>query len=275
MVEGFGYVFGQVALLLAAATTLGIALGRYLWPRRRTAPSDPPHPVPDARARTGHDRTPHSNRAVTAGPLAGFGLAAPARDVVPTGDFVSAGGLGSTAGASAPATGPLAPPPDPVDPHTTGLLADARARTAYTEARLTQAEARVAELETRLADSQDDLRQLRRQLGQADAEVVRLRLEARDLVDRNEAEMGRLESGAIAALESTIASHREQVVHVEDQLRAAQAAAEEQHQELAVERRRSAQLQAALAERDQHIADLMSERQQEERLASPDGGAGR
>ena len=90
--------------------------------------------------------------------------------------------------------------------------------------------------------------------------MVRLRLQARELVDQKEAEMGRLESGAIAALESTISAHQEQVTELEAKLAAAERTAEEREREVAAEHRRAQQLQAALAERDQHLATLTAGR---------------
>jgi chromosome segregation ATPase len=159
--------------------------------------------------------------------------------------------------------------PVPGRPNAT-VAADSPARAADAEAG-----ALVAELEARLNESQSLLTETRRQLGQADAEVARMRLQVRDLEDRKEAEMGRLESGAIAALESAIASHREQVAKLEEKLRAAEHSAAEHIQELDVERRRSARLQTALAERHEHIAALVSERERQERSGAPDRSVGR
>jgi uncharacterized protein (DUF3084 family) len=234
MLDGFGFVFGQVAVLLLAGVTLGLLVGRYLLPR--------------------------SARGGTAGPP-------------------SAG------------TRPEAIATDPSDALEPPSHGDVEARLTYVQARFSQSETRRAELETRLVEAQAQLSrattgmaglqgqtvqatselehaqaelahtratlgETRRQLSEADAEVVRLRLQARDLVDSKETEMGRLESGAIAALESTIETHQEQVAQLEERLRAAERAAEQRDRELAHERRRGEQLQAALAERDQHLAKL-------------------
>lgn len=136
---------------------------------------------------------------------------------------------------------------------------------SYVEARLVHAQARMTELEARINESESMLRATRRQLGQADVELVRMRMQVQELEDRKEAEMGRLESGAITALESTMATHREQVAMLEERLRAAETAADEHARELAVERQRSTQLSSALAERGQHIATLTGER-----VTSPD-----
>lgn len=123
-------------------------------------------------------------------------------------------------------------------------------------ARLAVAEQRLTETESQLAASQVALAGTRSKLSEAHAEVLRMSSRARALADQKEVEIGRLESGAIAALESTIATHREQVAGLEAKLKDAQAEAREQSQLLDVERRRTAQLQLALAERDAHLADL-------------------
>jgi hypothetical protein len=143
---------------------------------------------------------------------------------------------------------PVAPPPAPAE-------AEASARLAVTEQRLAESEARLAETGTKLADT-------RRKLSEAHAEVLRMSARAQAMADQKEAEMGRLESGAIAALESTIATHREQVTALELQLHAAEETVKLQQQQLDAESRRAAQLQAALAERDAHVATLMSGRRE-------------
>ena len=43
MLDGFGYVLAQSAVLLLAAVALGVVVGRFLWPRR-TTPSSPAAP---------------------------------------------------------------------------------------------------------------------------------------------------------------------------------------------------------------------------------------
>ncbi len=124
-----------------------------------------------------------------------------------------------------------------------------------------------------LAQAEAVLGETRRRLAQADAEVMRLRAQAQALADQKEAEMGRLESGAIAALESTISAHGERVAALEVQLRAAEEAARSQDQQLDAERRRSSQLQAALAERDEHLATLtagIDERERSGRASRPE-----
>lgn len=106
------------------------------------------------------------------------------------------------------------------------------------------------------SESDAMLREARSQLARVAAELAAARQQIRELADQREAELGRLESGAITALESTIATHREHVAQLEEKLHAAEAAGQENVRQLAVERGRSARLQSVLAERDQHIAAL-------------------
>jgi septal ring factor EnvC (AmiA/AmiB activator) len=248
MPDGFSYVFGQIAVLLVLALLVGVLIGRLLRPRR---------------------------------------TASPAADQVAA-EAASSGLM--TAFAGAPTTPEAPGVADPLQPP-----GDAQAASAYAQARIAQAEGRRAELESRLTEAQAQLArtttglaglqgqatqartelqqtrirlgdaeatlaETRRQLTEADAEVVRLRLQARELVDQKELEMGRLESGAIAALESTISAHQEQVTELEAKLAEATRTAQEHEREVAAEHRRAEQLQAALAERDQHLATLAAAR---------------
>ncbi len=231
MPGGFTDVVGP-ALLFLLAVALGVIFGRYLWPRRRDASSV-------SRAQTFSGRAVSGSRPGPAFPQPGT----PAASRVPADDhdFVLdplSIGAGIDLGGNTPA---------------------GQAATANTEALPEQAQAQVIELEKRLKESQWALTETWRQLSQTGAELVRLRVHVRELENRAETEMGRLESGAIAALDSTIAKHREQVVALEEKLRAAENTIAEQARELAVERGRRAQLQSALAERDQQVATLMRE----------------
>jgi chromosome segregation ATPase len=110
---------------------------------------------------------------------------------------------------------------------------------------LTGAEPALAHLEQRLATSE--------------AEVENLRVAVTTIEDRKEAEMGRLESGAIEALDSLIATHQRRQSALETQLQTAKATARYQERELEAERRRSLRLQAALTERDERIAALTAD----------------
>jgi hypothetical protein len=155
MFDGFFYLLAQTALLLIAATVLGVLIGRFLWPRRQVA---------------------------------------------------------FQAAAQQPLTG---------------------------------AEPALAHLEHRLATSE--------------AEVQNLRTAVTTIEDRKEAEMGRLESGAIEALDSLIATHQRRQLALEAQIQAAKSSARFQERELEAERRRSLRLQAALTERDERIAALTAD----------------
>lgn len=118
-------------------------------------------------------------------------------------------------------------------------LVSAQSRAAYAEARVDRARAWVEELQGELSRSQKTMEVMWRQLRQAEAELVWMRRQVQDLEYSKEAEMGRLESGAIAALDATIASHREQVAKLEERLRAAESAAQDHGWELTVERNRA------------------------------------
>lgn len=115
------------------------------------------------------------------------------------------------------------------------------------------------ELKLFLDQAQSQIIQLRDQLTTSEAESLRLRTKIRVLADEKETEMGRLESGAIVALESAISKNEELVTELETKLAAAEQAAREAEELLDAERRRSTQLQKALAERDQLLATLTAD----------------
>lgn len=185
MLDGFGYLLGQIAVLLVGAMAVGVLAGRYGWPRAT------PTPTPS---------TPDRN--------------------LPAGSPARPEGRGHPQAAAAQPL--LAPAVLPA----------------------TEAEKRLAETLRRVAE--------------ADAEVLRMRAEAQALANRHEAEMGRLESGALSVLESTIAAHTEHVATLEGQLQEAEERTRQQEQQLDAERRRTGQLQLALTERDAHATDLMA-----------------
>lgn len=251
MLAGFGYLFSQIALLLVLAILVGVVIGHFAWPRH-TAPV-PAHPAGEfsaarpGSAGTGEPASGEDSGATPAGGRAGSSAR--------SGPPVASGLIIPSGLAVSSALVPTSPPRGSND----------------STARLSAVELRAAEAEARLADAETRLLEARRRLGEADAELLRMRAHAQALADQKEAEMGRLESGAIAALESTIAAHQEQVNGLEEQLRAATDGTREREQELEAERRRVAQLQTALAQRDEHVASLMA------RLAeqSPAGGGTR
>ena len=86
------------------------------------------------------------------------------------------------------------------------------------------------------------------------AEIRQLRAALVDVSDRKDIEMGRLETGAIEAIESTIAAHRERIRGLENMLYAAESTARHYEFQLAEERQRTRRLQDTLAERDALIA---------------------
>jgi hypothetical protein len=243
MLDGFGPVFSQVAVLLLVAV-LGVVLGRYAWPRRPYRRDTPP------------SATAVPGRQVSGLPAPQGGLRAGVEGAPPGGSLQPT--PSSPPGAVLTASGRFGTEPAVLP--TGALIAEARDRAENAEARVDQARAWAAEMEARLSESQSTLMETWRQLKLTEAERVRMQRQVQELEDRKEAEMGRLESGAIAALESTIATHREQVAQLEEKLRAAERSAQEHIRELALERGRSARLQSALAERDQHISTLVSER---------------
>lgn len=126
-----------------------------------------------------------------------------------------------------------------------------------------------AELRQELEQARAQINQLHQRLATADTEVLRMRAHAQSLADEKETEMGRLESGAIVALESTMQQHQEQVARLEFRLREAEETARNTERMLDTERRRTAQLQSALAERDQHVATLSADLADRNRADTP------
>jgi hypothetical protein len=119
-----------------------------------------------------------------------------------------------------------------------------------------------------LIGAEPALAHLEQRLATSEAEVQDLRVAVTTIEDRKEAEMGRLESGAIEALDSLIATHQKRQLALETQLQAAKSAARYQERELEAERRRSLRLQAALTERDERIAALVEEVAERDRRLS-------
>jgi myosin heavy subunit len=125
------------------------------------------------------------------------------------------------------------------------------------------------ELKLFLEQAQSQIMQLRDQLTTSEAESLRLRTKIRVLADEKETEMGRLESGAIVALESAISQNQELVTELEAKLSTAERTVRETEELLDAERRRSAQLQKALAERDQLLATLTADQGTHPGIATP------
>lgn len=127
----------------------------------------------------------------------------------------------------------------------------------------TEASARLAatrqtldETTARLHAVTEELGETRADLTEAQAEVLRVNGRAQALTDQAEAEMGRMESAAITALESAAASNRQDVADLRQRLATAQDAARILRAERDTERRQSEQLQSALASRDTQLANL-------------------
>ncbi|MGF7236012.1 MAG: methyltransferase type 11 [Frankia sp.] len=123
------------------------------------------------------------------------------------------------------------------------IEAEASARLAVTQQTLDETTARLHAVTEQLGET-------RARLAEARAEVLRLSGRAQAITDRAEAEMGRMESAAITALESAAASNRQDVAGLRQRLATAEDAARVLRAELDTERRRSEQLQSALTNRD-------------------------
>ena len=114
-------------------------------------------------------------------------------------------------------------------------------------------------------DGSPALAHLEQRLVTSESEVANLRAAVASIEDTKEAEMGRLESGAIEALDSLIATHQRRLLILESELQTATSTARDHERELEAERRRSLRLQAALAERDEHLAALAARLADQER----------
>lgn len=106
------------------------------------------------------------------------------------------------------------------------------------------------------ADLEPALSGLEQRLRASESEVEDLRQAMSQIADRKDTEMGRLESGAIRALDTVILTHQEQIAALEARLEATELAATEQAELLAAERVLGQRLRAALDSRDSRIAAL-------------------
>lgn len=93
-------------------------------------------------------------------------------------------------------------------------------------------------------------------LAAARDEATALRSELARLTDRKDAEIGRLETGAIQAMESTMASSRERIADLERRLQESADEIRGLEVRLQSERGRTSRLETALVERDRRILDL-------------------
>jgi predicted nucleic acid-binding Zn-ribbon protein len=157
--------------------------------------------------------------------------------------MVLLGGLAGTVASRSLRRRPgAAGPPAPIE-------AESSARPAASQGALDDTAAKLRSVTARLGET-------RAELDEARAEVRRLSDRAKAMSDRAETEMGRMESAAIAALESTAASNRQEVAGLRELLAAAEDAARALQAELDAERGRSEQLQSALTGRDTELAGL-------------------
>ena len=89
-------------------------------------------------------------------------------------------------------------------------------------------------------------------------EAAALRSALARLTDQKDAELGRLETGAIEAMESTMASSRQRIGELETRLRESVEVCRGLEVRLESERGRTSRLEAALVERDRRILRLSS-----------------
>jgi chromosome segregation ATPase len=116
----------------------------------------------------------------------------------------------------------------------------------------------VADLERRLRSSRAEVVTLQ-------AEALRLKTAIAAVADSKDAEMGRLESAAIEALDSLIASNQQRMTTLEEETAASAATARRHERDLEEERRHALRLQVALTDRDERIAALANELADRER----------
>jgi hypothetical protein len=87
-------------------------------------------------------------------------------------------------------------------------------------------------------------------------EASALRSALARLTDQKDAEIGRLETGAIQAMENTMARSRERIAELEKRLQESVEEVRGLEVRLQSERGRTSRLEAALVERDRRILDL-------------------
>lgn len=188
---------------------------------------------------------------------AGAGLLAgrylwPARGRGPSVPTVRAAAQGVRATGPIPSPDP-SPDPTPDTPRGTPATSPDRSSPGATDpASPAASDSAVTELEHRLRASRAEVVKLQ-------AEALRLKAAVDAVADRKDAEMGRLETAAIEALDSLIASSTKRMTALEEESRLAAAAAREHERDLEEERYRVARLQAALSERDERVALLLQD----------------
>lgn len=97
---------------------------------------------------------------------------------------------------------------------------------------------------------------LRSRLASSEATVATLTAELREFRDNKEVELGALESGAIRALDSTIAANRARESDLEQRLEEARSANRKGEEDLHLVERRVLSLEQAITERDKLLVAL-------------------
>lgn len=108
---------------------------------------------------------------------------------------------------------------------------------------------------------------MRRRLRESQAEVATLRAAIRQVSDRKDAELGRIEAAAIRALDSVLGLRDGQVAELDARLRAALIQLQDRDQQLDDARRRLDRLQGSLAERDELLAAVRTQLADRDRRA--------
>lgn len=108
-------------------------------------------------------------------------------------------------------------------------------------------------------DLEPALSKLERRLRTSEAEVDDLRRAVAQVSDHKDAEMGRIEVGAIRALDSVISAHQQQLSELQSQLDLATRTAREQEERFEAERLLAERLRTVISARDERIAELSNQ----------------
>ena len=103
------------------------------------------------------------------------------------------------------------------------------------------------------------LSKLERRLRASEAEVDDLRRAVAQVSDHKDAEMGRIEVGAIRALDSVISTHQQQLNELQSQLETATRTAREQEERFEAERLLAERLRTVISARDERITELSNQ----------------
>ncbi|MFN8081488.1 MAG: hypothetical protein U0Q19_18185 [Kineosporiaceae bacterium] len=108
-------------------------------------------------------------------------------------------------------------------------------------------------------DLEPALSKLERRLRTSEAQVDDLRRAVAQVSDHKDAEMGRIEVGAIRALDSVISTHQQQLNELQSQLNLATRTAREQEERFEAERLLAERLRTVISARDERIAELSNQ----------------